>query len=277
MPKLRVAPSLGALEGDPHEVWGLEPYWAKLHREEPTVFMGLYGFNDFYELWKHRGKKWVFWCGSDIRHFIAGYWLDDEGETHVNAESLAEWINKYCESWCENEVEQQALANVGIYSQVCPSFMGNIKDYEVSFEPNGHYYASVSGNDFKLYKWDALEELAKGYPELTFHLYGNTVPWVTKNKNVVVHGRIDKEDMNEEIKQMEGGIRLLEFDGFSEVIAKSILWGQWPVSAIPYKHVGSVYDLMFRKNAPNFEGRNYYLRKLNDFPWVNKEAQPVLA
>lgn len=270
----RIAPSLGALEGHPNDVWGTVEY---TNRDDPTVFMGLYGFNDFYELWRHRGKKWAFWCGSDVRHFIAGYWLDDEGETHVNPDNLAEWINKYCESWCENEVEQTALANVGIYAQVCPSFMGNVKDYDVTYEWNEipMAYASVSGNDFRLYGWDKIELLAEEHPEVLFFLYGNTVPWRTKHANVIVRGRIPKEQMNEEIKKMQGGLRLLEFDGFSEVIAKSVLWGQWPVSQIEYPHV--LKSLEFPKE-PNIAGREYYLKRLNDYPWnVHKQAHKVLA
>ena len=265
----RWAPSLGGLEGKPEDVWGTLPYNSKEHIDKPTVFCGLYGLPDFYAMWRHRGRKAAWWAGSDIRHFIAGYWLDDEGETHIRPEGMAQWINKYCESWVENEVEQTALANIGIYAYVCPSFMGNIDDYPVSFEANGKYYASVSGDDFKLYKWDAVEELAKGYPELEFHLYGNTVPWVTKNKNVIVHGRVPKEEMNEEVKHMTGGIRLLEFDGASEITVKSILWGQYPISVIKYPGTTRPEDisLLEYQKEPNLKAREWWIENLNQYPW----------
>lgn len=266
MPYLRVAPSLGALEGDPNDVWGTQPYDQSLHINEPTVFFGLYGLPDFFEMWRHKGKKWVLWAGSDITHFKNGYWLEDGGMIRMDNRDMAKYINKNCENWVENEVEQKALKEMGIESQVCPSFMGNIDDYEVSYEPNGKYYASVSGNNFKLYGWDKIEDMAAEHPQLEFHLYGNTVPWVSKYKNVVVHGRVPKEQMNEEIKHMQGGIRLVEFDGFSEILAKSVLWGQWPYATIPYPHILTTGDI-FASSRPNTEGRDYYRKTLNNYPW----------
>lgn len=259
----KVAPSLGALEGHPNDVWGTVDY---TNQDDPTVFFGLYGLPDFYTLWRHRGKKWILWAGSDIRHFADGYWLDDEGKIKVAPWPLADWIGENCESWVENEVERDALLTFGIKSQVCPSFMGNIDDYEVSYQPNGKYYASVSGDNFKLYGWDKIDQLASKHPKLSFHLYGNTLHWPVKHKNIHVHGRVPKEQMNEEIKQMQGGLRLVEFDGFSEVLAKSVLWGQWPVSLIKYPYIGEKV-LRHAPLFPNTDGRDYYRKTLNQFPW----------
>src|SRR5689334_12368419 len=107
----RYAPSLGALEGTPEEVWGTLPY---LSEDEPTVFFGVYGLPDFYTLWRHQGRKAILWAGSDIRHFINGYWLNDEGSIKLEPMALAEWINKNCESYVENGVEAEALRTLGI-------------------------------------------------------------------------------------------------------------------------------------------------------------------
>lgn len=255
----RIAPSLGVLEGHPNDVWGTTSYAFK---DKPAIFFGLYGLPDFYALWRHTGKKYILWAGSDVRHFLDGYWLDDKGFTRLGVPPLADWISDNCESWVENETEREALAWVGIESQVCPSFLGNIDDYAVSYEPNGKYYASVSGNDFKLYGWDKIEKFAHDNGQFEFHLYGNTVPWVSKNKNVIVHGRVKKEKMNEEIKYMQGGLRFVEFDGFSEILAKSILWGQYPISTIRYKHMN-----LKPKDVPNLEGREYYKKIINQYPW----------
>ena len=73
---------------------------------------------------------------------------------------------------------------------------------------------------------------------------------------------------NEETKQMTGALRLAEFDGFSEIVAKSLLWGQWPVSAIYYKYTVSPDHIFMLENVePNYKGREYYLEILNKFPW----------
>lgn len=256
--KCRWAPSLGKLEGTAEEVWGTAPYNPETDIEKPCVFFGLYGLPDFYALWRHEGKKWILWAGSDIRHFLGGYWLDEAGEVLIEPSPLATWIRRNCESWVENDAEKKALEDVGIESSVCPSFLGNVDNFtpqEISEEPR--YYSSVSGNDFGLYGWDAINAAAEKNPRITYYLYGNTVPWHGP-QNVVVRGRMPKEAMNEEIKSMTGAMRMVAFEGCSELIVKSVLWGQRPVSLIPYKFLNS-------KNP-----RKALLSILNRFPWNTK-------
>ena len=75
--------------------------------------------------------------------------------------------------------------------------------------------------------------------------------------------------MNEEIQKMQGALRLTEFDGFSEIIAKSLLWGQWPISLIFYPNtlriesIGALKDL----KEPNIKGREWLLSVVNKYPW----------
>ena len=244
MPKARVAPSIGELERSFEEAWGLETYNPISDKNESTVFVGLYGLPDFYELWRHKGKKWIFWTGSDIRHFKNGYWLDDsECGAKLNPAPLADWIQRNCESWVENEVEYKALKEIGIESNICPSFLGDVDEYKISYKQSDRpkVYSSVSGDDFELYKWNEIMKLADKNQDIDFHLYGNTKPFAylkseTPLKNVFIHGRVSKEQMNKEIKTTQGALRLLPFEGVSEIIAKSLLWGQWPVSLIEYPH-----------------------------------------
>mgnify|MGYP001596330761 CR=1 FL=1 len=274
--KCRVAPSLGGgFAGTPEEVWGTVPYNSETDTEKPCVFFGLYGLPDFYALWRHKGKKWILWAGSDIRRFIAGYWLAEKGEIRIEPKALAKWINENCENWVENKVEAQALAEAGILSNICPSFLGDKNKYPITYQWNERpkVYASVSGNDFKLYCWKEIEKLAQKHPDIEFYLFGNTVDWQTKNKNVIIRGRVSQEIMNKEIQKMQGGLRLLPFEGFSEVVAKSILWGQYPISAIKYPHTLSVEELrtLKDKKEPNLVGREYYYTNLNNFPWNQKK------
>ena len=278
--KHRIAPSLGGgFAGTPEEVWGTTPYNPETDLEKPCVFFGIYGLSDFYSLWRHKGKRWILWAGSDILHASNGYFLEDDGTLRLNIFPIAKWINKNCESWVENHVERGALAKIGIQAQVTPSFLGKTSDYSVEYRwsETPKLYASVSGDDFDLYKWREIIELADQNPDIEFHLYGNskTYPVIreTNYENVIVHGRVSQETMNKEIKNMHGGIRLLEHDGFSEIIAKSILWGQYPISTIKYPHtlspeeIGKLKDL----KQPNTEGRNYYIARFNKYPWNNKK------
>ena len=90
-------------------------------------------------------------------------------------------------------------------------------------------------------------------PDIKFYLYGNTVPWKAP-KNVIVRGRLTQKEMDEEIKTMTGALRMVQFEGFSEILAKSILWGQKPISVIEYN-----YD------------RKSLLKVVNNFPWNLKK------
>lgn len=270
----RTAPSIGALEDTPDNIWRTKPY---LDEFQDTVFFGVYGLNDFYTLWRHKGRKCILWAGSDIQHFLLGYWLDDEGKMRVHPTQISSWIDTYCESYVENEVEQVSLRSVGIRSNVVPSFLGNVEDYEVSYpeSPNIKVYTSVSGDNYTLYGWDKIADLATKNPEIEFHLYGSTEPYFIRRgaiewlPNVIEHGRIPREQMNAEIKLMHGALRLTTFDGFSEIIAKSLLWGQWPVSIIEYPHTFKPenMDMMKFIRKPNLKGREWLLANVNRYPW----------
>lgn len=276
--KCRIAPSLGGgFEGTPQGAWGVEEYKEEHH---PTVFFGLYGLPDFYALWKHKGNRSILWAGSDITNFVNGYWLDDVGKIRLEPKSLVKYINEYCESWVENGEQFKALSRVGLTSFITPSFLGKVEDYEVSYKWDGKIklYTSVSGDDFKLYGWDKISELAIDNPNIEFHLYGNNKSIVCGEdmpeihlKNLFFHGRVPQEQMNEETKKMSGALRLTKMDGFSEILAKSILWGQWPISPhIDYPHMLKDIKEIYNKKEPNIEGRNYYLKILNRYPWNTK-------
>jgi len=265
----RWSPTLGDLEDTHQNVWGTKDYE---NDNEPTVFFGLYGIPDFYALWRHKGERHILWAGSDITHFKNGYWLEDGGSIRISPKPLATWINKHCTSWVENRVEYNALKSLGIESKIQPSFLGDVNNFQVNFKNDKvRLYSSVSGDNFQLYGWDKINDLAKKYPEIEFHLYGNTKEW-KGDKNVIIHGRVPKEQMNEEIKEMTGAIRMTEFDGCSEIIVKSILMGQYPVSLISYPYVFSPEEIGILKTIekPNLEGRKHYLRELNNYHWAKK-------
>lgn len=263
----RTAPSIGALEDSTDNIWKTKPY---LDEFQDTVFFGVYGLNDFYGLWRHKGRKCILWAGSDIQHFLLGYWLDDEGKMRVHPTQISSWIDTYCESYVENEVEQVALRSVGIRSKVVPSFLGKVEDYEISFKPGNDVYTSVSSNDFALYGWDKIPDLADQFPHIRFHLYGNTEPFDFTKANIIHHGRVPKEQMNAEIKDMQGALRLTEFDGASEIIVKAMLWGQYAFSYIQYPYVDRVENLheLDQIMTPNDKGRTWWVNNLNRFPWV---------
>ena len=74
MTQCKWAVSLGELEGTHQKAWGTTEYKS---RSEPTVFMGMYDLRDYIALWRHKGKAWVLWCGSDIRSLRANFVFND--------------------------------------------------------------------------------------------------------------------------------------------------------------------------------------------------------
>ena len=272
------SPTLGELEDTAENVWGTPKYEGDL--DDPTVFFGLYGLPDFYKLWRHRGKKWILWAGSDIVNFTQGYWLEEGGDIRLNPDPLSEWISKNCENWVENMVESRALAECGIETQVTPSFLGRINEYKVSYTRQDRPRVYISANPEREieYGWKIIEDIADKC-DVDFYLYGSS-SWKTKRPNVIIRGRLRKDIMNEEIQDMQCGLRLNEgMDGFSEITAKSALWGQYPIvrSGFEYPLIDSfitkeelivLLNDLKNKKKPNYTTRKHYRENLNLFPWT---------
>lgn len=274
--KCRTAPSLGGgFDGTAQTAWGTGIYDSVLDIEKPTVFFGLYGLPDFFALWRHKGRRAILWAGSDILHFVNGYWLDKEGSIRVSRKPLATWIEKNCESYVENIVEYQMLKEVGIEAKIVPSFLGDMKNYKPLFKAatRPKVYISSGKDRQEEYGFGIIEEIA-GNCEVDFYLYGDE--WKTEHENVIVRGRLPIEAMNAEIKTMQCGLRLNTMDGFSEILAKSILWGQYPISAIAYPLVDTFrskeeltekLNVLHCKLEPNLEVREKYREMINKYPW----------
>lgn len=284
----RYAPSLGDLEGTPKEVWGTEVYNRKKHRNEPTVFFGLYDMRDYVSLWNHRGKRWVLWCGSDITNLKNNFLLNDGKLKRISKifsgfpRMLDRWLAHNVENWVENEAEKLALLGLGIKSRICPSFMGNKHSYEISYEwrKDPQVYVSASNGRQKEYGWETVENIADRLPMITFHLYGAN--WITHKKNVIIHGRISKEQMNEEVKKMQCGLRLNDFDGASEVIVKSALWGQYPIGKLHHPFIEkynteddliNLLNMLKYHKEPNYKAHNWCIENLNNYPWFIEKEQ----
>ena len=277
--QVRVSPTLGDLEDTHQNIWGTIPYPNTKDgivnddfNELPTVFFGCYGLPDFWRVYRHGGKKAILWAGTDILHLKNHYWLEEGGGIRVDNKGICEWLDKYVENWVENESECNELKKLGIKSKICPSFLGDVNKFEVSFKPGNKLYTSVSGDDFERYRWWRAFALADENPKIEFHFYGNTKEMISSLNNVVIHGRVSKEQMNEEIKKMQGCLRLIEIEGFSEIVAKAMLMGQYPVSAIEYPHTLKVSEVgkILEIKEPNLKGRKWVLKIINQYPWNAK-------
>lgn len=275
------SPSIGELEGTHQEVWGTKQYDSKTDLKKPCVFFGIYHAGHFEDLYAHKGKKYILWAGSDLRNMQDGLAFGEAGFKEWPRKFpgitnlMMRWIIYNCESWVENTWERKVLKSFNIKSYVCPSFLGDIDVYNITFKPNEnpHVYLSASEGRQEEYGFDTIERIADRVPNVTFHLYGAT--WKTKHKNVIVHGRVSKDYMNSQIKDMQAGLRLNETDGFSEILAKAVLQGQYAIGKVEHPMIPTYEDdnglilnlLAIGQKKVSNPARDYYRDVLNNYPW----------
>ena len=210
------------------------PEWNYNPRKN-VVFFGMYHILDYLKFLWCQGEKKVFWCGSDILNL--GKW-----RTRLYAKITR---IKKAENFCENEVEQEELKKYGIEAKVNPVFFGDVDLPETyRHSENPHIWLCMHKDREREYGIVEISVLSRFLPEYTFHIYGiEGYEALNFSKNVVFHGKIPEKQLDEEIKNYQCGLRLNSFDGFSEVIAKSILLGQYPISKIKYPHLWSFDDI----------------------------------
>ena len=278
---------------------GFQEYNPKKDKYENCLFVGLYHSKDFRKFIFHRGKKEVFWCGSDCL-------------INIHRNSIIPWklLLRFPKARhiCENEIEQKALLEIGIKAEIYPSFFDNPEDFPISFEPSDfpHVFLTCHGGkepEFAARQsgLDIIEKIASKIPEITFHIYGRKKPFhqvwqdftdygfsgsskvptgriynleYATNPNVIYHGEVSNEIFNKEIRNYHAAIRLHKLNGFGETIAKSILLGQYPISRIPYPHISyapdeetfiSLLRNLKYKREPN-PNRDYWYNLLKNFP-----------
>lgn len=227
---------------------------------EATRFYGLYHPKDYFRFLKCKGKREVYWQGSDILQL-------------KNTDEI-----KWCEAisavnakhFCENEVCQKRLKEKGISAKVKYQFWGDVNNYPISFKTSLNpqiWLCAHPGREIE-YGVGIVECLAELLPNFTFHIYG--INGASKS-NLFYHGIVSSEQLDREIKDYQASLRLNSFDGFSEVVSKGILLGQYVISTIKYpcitrfcspeKLVKALKRIATKKH-PNYRARNYYLRLL---------------
>ena len=239
------------------------PEWKWWQVKKPVLFIGMYNWTDYLKFLWHRGEKTIFWCGSDIKN-LNWFW--------------ARFFRK-ARNICENEIEQSHLAKFGIRAGIKPMFFGNVNDFPISFKPskNPQVFLCAHSKREEEYGVYIIEKIAPRFPEITFHIYG--IKGENKN-NIVYHGLVSEEQFNREIKDYQVGLRLNEFDGFSEVLAKSALLGQYPISRIYYpfidyakkpKDLFKYLNMLKYKKRPNYKASEFWRKKLCEHLLLAKE------
>ena len=233
--------------------------WNPLFPFFPTIFYGAYHWVDYLRIWLHFGKRTIFWCGSDI--------------LYLEVSALGQWIMSGIEAdhVCENLIEQIRLKRMGVFARIQPALF----DHEALTLPVSYKHSNkphvflTSHPDGESYGVGIVESIAQKVPDVTFHIYG---VYGRTHDNIIYHGLVTNERFNEQISRFQGALRLNDFDGFSESVAKSLIMGQYPITKIFYPHttyianntqiIKALKDLK-NKKRPNLKGRNYWLKELS--------------
>jgi len=244
--------------------WGLKA-WEGIDDPEDVLFFGMYSDNDYSIFRNVKTKKSIFWCGSDITQM-----LQDWDRQRIL--KLFPDTQHYTETKREAEELKSVVKNV----EYAPSFLETIMDFPICFKPSKtpHIYLSGHPNREEEYGFDLCKEIAEEHSEFTFHFYGvegeNTY-------NIKYHGWVSNEQFNEDIKNYQCALRLNEHDGACEMIFKSVLMGQYPISYLPYEKVWQfktkeeLVELLNKlkdQDNPNYEARKYWFPRFNSYPWM---------
>ena len=254
--KLRVSSSIAPFREKAEKIWGLERYRWPQDIFKPVVFFGMYHIGDYLRYMSHMGENVIVWAGSDIINLKKG-----------NNKILRFWFRNI-DNYCENDLERQELEEVGIEAFVRPTFLEDIDDFPVSFTPsvNPVVYISTRPGREKEYGLELIKRLKDELPEITFKVFDGT---------------ISNKVFNEEIKDCQCGLRTNEHDGFSEITAKSVLMGQYPITRIKYPMIDNykteeelielLQELKYKK-TPNYEARDYWRKHVNALPFINRKT-----
>lgn len=267
--RLVVSPGVKQFSEKAQNVWGLKLWEGPSDPDKDLLFFGLY-FQEDYDTFKNAvGNKTIFWCGSDILAMMKSpeRWMAVRGEN----------IKHYCET----EVEAANLIKMSIMPEIVPSFLGNIKDYPISFQP------PTNGENWKLwlcghpgreseYGFNEAKEIPNIFDNVEVHLYG--VDGKNTDK-IFYHGLVSEEQLDKDIKKYHCALRGNFHDGVSEVVLKSLFLGQYPIARLPYegvwqyKNFGELIENITKLQTmvqPNYEARSIWLKKINNFYWCKK-------
>ena len=279
-PKLLVSSSVWPFEEKALKIWKLEKYKWPRDIFKPVVFFGMYHIGDFYHCLRHLGPKTIFWAGSDIVNLQKGKTFG----RYLKPNKLIPWhkmLGRKTQHFVENELERRELAEMGIKALVRPSFLEDVDDFPIRFEQSDNPQVYISGRPDREeeYGFGLVGRLAEKCPDVFFHVYGAESPYGVKLNNIIYHGNVPPCQFNIEIRRYHCGLRTNDHDGFSEITAKSVLMGQYPITKIKYDNIDS-YDSelelikklndLKNKKLPNSRARNYWRWNVNRYPWMEK-------
>jgi len=283
--KLRTSSSIQPFREKAEKALGLKRYDYKVDGyDTPVVFLGLYHKGDYDSFKRPRVKRYVLWCGGDIQNFKRGYlYGDGKGLWKSKIARFFSWQDKIrkteAEHFCENENQQEALEKLGIKAKVVPAFWGEINDFPISFKPSNNPLTFISMRKEREREYGIIDVywLATKLKNFTFHIYGVNQYEDFIRPNIIYHGEIPSDQFDKEIKDYHCCLRPNKHDGLSDAVMKCLLNGGYPITRIKYPHIWNyntnnqlihLLKRLQKTTKPNIEGRNYYRKVLNQYPFL---------
>ncbi|BBO88314.1 hypothetical protein DSCOOX_14940 [Desulfosarcina ovata subsp. ovata] len=225
----------------------------------------LYSNDDYKHLFLHKGKSYIYWHGIDVLYL------------KQNKKNLLPIIRKadpVCA--CHNELQQNCLADMGIYAYVRPIFWNDINKYADSGQNlKKKVYITSHPRREEEYGEPMINAVAGALRDWTFHIFG-TNKSLPVQRNVFYHGNVPEVEMDEITKDYAATIRWkqingIHWDGVSQTVMKALLRGQMAITGIKYyftHHATGIHDIIsyltifdkLRNTLPKI--------KLNDFDWI---------
>ncbi len=196
--------------------YGIEEYNPETDKDKPTIFFGLYFEKDIDILRAHTGPVTIYWHGSDI----------------LELRKYPEWVNvvtsKNARHLTQSVYKKDWLADFGIQAEHYPIFFGDMNKYQMCYKPSitPQLYMHANKMCEGYYGVDLVAEIAEEMPDIKFHIYGTEGFNIKHTDNVIFHGWVDEDVMDNEIKDYQG---LLQFvsEGVSQTMAKAMKMGQY--------------------------------------------------
>ena len=167
---------------------------------------------------------------------------------------------------------------MGIYAYVRPIFWNDIKKYSPTKETltNQVYLTSHPEREIEYGEY-MINAIASALIEWKFHIFGTESTFPVCD-NVIYHGKIPEEEMDEITKDHTATIRWKHingnhWDGVSQTVIKALLRGQMAITGIKYpfaNYAKGINDIIEFLN--NFKKVKNKLKKikLNEFDWLLK-------
>ncbi len=246
------------------EFLGFERYNPEKDKKEPAMFW-LYSLDDYKTLAKHFGQRYIFWHGVDVMYLR---------QFKEKLLPIIRFTNTICA--CHNERQQNLLAEMGIYAYVRPVFWNDINKYERS---NGKhtkevYFTSHPGREFD-YGEPMINAVAAFLKDWKFHIFGThkTLPVCD---NVIYHGQIPEDDMDQLTRNFAATIRWhnlngYHYDGVSQTVIKALLRGHMAITGLKYPftyHAENIEEIIsYLENIDQLKGSLPKI-DLNNFDWL---------